>query len=196
MQRFLWTIGSLSLVIIVITNINYNAARVEQMLSAASESWQSVTLPFHVARLSARDPDTALVMPVEGVRVRQVADTWGAPRSGGRKHEGQDIFAERGTPIFSATDGYVLSVGEGGLGGKKIFVLGAGGRRYYYAHLDAFAEELRAGDRVTPQTLLGYVGNTGNAATTPPHLHFGVYGSGGALDPLPLIVEREVLSEN
>ena len=196
MKGFLWTLAALSLFVIVATNINYNAPSVQRALSATSDIWQKATLPVNMARLSAQDPDTVLVMPVEGVRVRQVADTWGAPRSGGRKHEGQDIFAERGTPIFSATDGYMLSAGEGGLGGKKIFVLGAGGRRYYYAHLDAFAEDLSAGDRVTTQTLLGFVGNTGNAATTPPHLHFGVYGSGGALNPLPLITEREVLSEN
>ncbi|MGH9943231.1 MAG: M23 family peptidase, partial [Pyrinomonadaceae bacterium] len=64
----------------------------------------SVTLPFKVAMLYARAPDQALVLPVDGVRIKQIADTWHAPRSGGRLHEGQDIFAKRGTPVRSATE--------------------------------------------------------------------------------------------
>jgi murein DD-endopeptidase MepM/ murein hydrolase activator NlpD len=127
---------------------------------------------------------------VRGVRVRQVANTWGAERSEGRRHEGQDIFAPKGTPVYSATEGYVWRVGQNRLGGNVVYVVGAGGRGYYYAHLDAFAPEISAGDYVTPETVLGYVGTTGNAAGTPPHLHFGVYAPGGAINPLPLLVDR------
>ncbi len=137
-----------------------------------------------------KEPDARLAMPVKGIRTKQIADTWGAARSNGRAHSGQDIFAKRGTPVFSATEGYVLRVGESDLGGKVVFVLGAGGRRYYYAHLDDFAPELKAGDFVTTDTLLGYVGTTGNAKNTPPHLHFGVYGTSGALNPLTLLADR------
>lgn len=154
------------------------------------ETVDSLSLPFHLAVLSMREPDGQLAMPVSGVRVRQVADTWGAPRDGSRQHAGQDIFAPRGTPVYSATEGYVLRVGESPRGGKTVFVLGAGGRRYYYAHLDAHAEGLAAGDYVTPDSLLGYVGTTGNARGTPPHLHFGVYMTGGAINPLPLLTDR------
>jgi peptidoglycan LD-endopeptidase LytH len=143
-----------------------------------------------MALLSFREPDARLAMPVSGVKKKQVADTWGAARSGGRGHSGQDIFAKRGTPVYSATEGYVLRVGENDLGGKVVFVYGAGGRRYYYAHLDAFAPDLKAGDYVSTETLLGFVGSTGNAKNTPPHLHFGVYGSGGAVNPLPLLTDR------
>lgn len=140
-------------------------------------------------------PDSHLLMPVRGVRVKQVANTFGASRSGGRSHEGQDIFAPKGTPIYSATEGLVTRMGYGELGGLYVYVLGPGGRWYYYAHLDAYAPTLKEGDRVTPQSLLGYVGNTGNARTTPAHLHFGVYGSGWSADervinPLPLLVDR------
>lgn len=157
-------------------------------------------------RLLAQPPDSKLLMPVRGIRVRQVADTFMAPRPGGRLHEGQDIFAPRGTPIHSATEGLVIRMGYGQLGGLYVMVLGPGGRRYYYAHLDQHADGLQEGDRVTPQTLQGYVGNTGNARTTPPHLHFGVYGSWWRSDervvnPLPLLVDRnwqnlEALEEN
>lgn len=135
-------------------------------------------------------------MPVQGVRVRQVANTFGAPRSGGRKHEGQDIFAPKGTPIFSATQGIVLRKGNGELGGLYVMVMGAGGRRYYYAHLNAYAPGLEEGQIIDTQTLLGYVGNTGNARTTPPHLHFGVYGAmrlgePRVIDPLTLLEDRD-----
>jgi murein DD-endopeptidase MepM/ murein hydrolase activator NlpD len=78
-------------------------------------------------------------------------------------------------------------LGENALGGNTVFVLGAGGRNYYYAHLDSYAEGLAVGDYVTPGTALGYVGTTGNAAGAAPHLHFGVYTRGGAVDPLPLL---------
>lgn len=143
-----------------------------------------------MAWLFSAAPDERIAMPVKGVRIKQVADTWGAARSEGRRHSGQDIFAKRGTPVYSATSGYVLRVGEGNLGGKSVFVLGAGGRRYYYAHLDDFAADLKAGDFVTTSSLLGYVGNTGNAVNTPPHLHFGVYGTGSAINPLTLLTDR------
>lgn len=147
-------------------------------------------LPLEVARLYAREPDARLAMPVEGVRVARVGDSWHAPRSGGRLHEGQDIFAGKGTAVRSATEGYVVGVGQNKLGGNVVWITGAGGRTYYYAHLDSFAPGLAVGDYVTPDSVLGYVGTTGNAAGAAPHLHFGVYSQGGALDPRPLLADR------
>jgi murein DD-endopeptidase MepM/ murein hydrolase activator NlpD len=144
-----------------------------------------------VAQLYTKDPDKKLAMPVQDVSTKQVSNTWHAPRDGGRLHEGQDIFAPRGTPILSATEGYVVNIGENSLGGQTVSVIGAGGRIYYYAHLEAYAPHLAEGDYVSTQTLLGYVGTTGNAAGTPPHLHFGVYESTrGAMNPLPLLSDR------
>lgn len=143
------------------------------------------------------EPDTRLLHPVDGTRVAHTADTWGAARGGGRAHEGQDIFAPAGTPVRSATHGYVWRIGEQIIGGKTVTVIGGGGRRYYYAHLSEYAD-IHEGQRVTPDTVVGYVGTTGNAAATPPHLHFGVYESWRdgepchweAVDPLPLLVDR------
>ncbi|HEX5704331.1 MAG TPA: M23 family metallopeptidase [Pyrinomonadaceae bacterium] len=144
-----------------------------------------------IAQLYAAAPDERLAMPVAGVSKSKVSDSWLAPRSGGeRQHQGQDIFAPRGTPVLSATDGYVVRVGENRLGGKTVSVMGAGGRMYYYAHLDAYAPNLGLGEYVTPKTVLGFVGTTGNAAGTPPHLHFGVYSTKGAINPLPMLSER------
>ena len=128
-----------------------------------------------VAKLYTQEPDSRIAMPFQDVTKRQVADTWGAPRGVGRRHEGQDIFAPRGTPILSATNGYVYKIGENNLGGQTVSVIGSGGRVYYYAHLDSYAPGLEVGDRVSKRTVLGYVGTTGNAQGTPPHLHFGVY---------------------
>jgi murein DD-endopeptidase MepM/ murein hydrolase activator NlpD len=96
--------------------------------------------------------------------------------------------------VLSATEGYVMNVGENRLGGLTVSVVGDGGRVYYYAHLDAYAANLATGDYVTDQTLLGYVGNTGNAQGTPPHLHFGVYQGTGAINPLPLLANRQPMT--
>jgi murein DD-endopeptidase MepM/ murein hydrolase activator NlpD len=149
----------------------------------------------HVAQLYTREPDKKLAMPVQDVEKKAIANTWHAPRDGGRLHEGQDIFAPRGTPIFAAADGYVARIGDNSLGGQTVSVIGAGGRTYYYAHLESYAPHLAEGDYVTTQTLLGYVGTTGNAAGTPPHLHFGVYEPGGAMNPLPLLSDRPKLEK-
>ena len=150
------------------------------------------TLLFYVrvAKLYTQAPDTKLAMPLKNVSKRAVADTWHAPRGDGRLHEGQDIFAPRGSPIFSATTGYVFKVGENNLGGQTVSVIGPGGRIYYYAHLDRYAPGLNVGDSVTTRTVLGYVGTTGNAQGTPPHLHFGIYTLNGAINPLPLLTDR------
>jgi murein DD-endopeptidase MepM/ murein hydrolase activator NlpD len=143
-----------------------------------------------VAHLYTQEPDRQIAMPLEDVTKRQIADTWGAPRGVGRTHEGQDIFAPKGTPILSATNGYIYKIGENNLGGQTVSVISAGGRVYYYAHLDRYAPGLEVGDRVTTRTVLGYVGTTGNAVGTPPHLHFGVYTTTGAINPLPLLTDR------
>jgi murein DD-endopeptidase MepM/ murein hydrolase activator NlpD len=143
-----------------------------------------------LAKLYTQTPEARIAMPLEDVSKRQVADTWHAPRGVGRRHQGQDIFAPRGTPILSATRGYVYRIGENNLGGQTVSVIGAGGRVYYYAHLDRYAPGLEVGDRVNTRTVLGFVGTTGNARGTPPHLHFGVYTLTGAINPLPLLNDR------
>ena len=140
----------------------------------------------YAIRLGTLPAPAALPVPVAGVKPVQLVDTWGGARSGGRKHEGIDIFARRGTPVLSATEGIVLDVGTNPLGGQVVWVLGPGGQRHYYAHLDRYGD-VRAGTRVAPGTIVGYVGNTGNAATTPPHLHYGIYTVSGAIDPYPLL---------
>ena len=147
---------------------------------------ETTTRPFRYASLLAKAPEEKIRIPIRDLKRSQITNTWGAPRGDDRKHQGQDLFAKRGTPVHSATDGYVWRIGESNLGGNTVWVIGAGGRVYYYAHLDRYAENLKAGDAVTTESVIGYVGNTGNAKGTPPHLHFGVYTSTGAIDPLGL----------
>ena len=157
---------------------------------AAGRIADGMILYVHIAGLYAKSPDTNLSMPLKDVKKSQIANTWGAARGEGRSHEGQDIFAPRGTPILSATSGYVVKIGEDNLGGHTVSVVGDGGRKYYYAHLDSYARNLEVGDYVTRTTVLGYVGSTGNADGTPPHLHFGIYTTTGAINPLPLLKDR------
>ena len=147
---------------------------------------KTVVAPFRYAALLAKEPEATIQIPIRSVKAKQIADTFHAPRGEDRLHQGQDIFAPRETPVYSATEGYVWRIQENCLGGNIVWVLGAGGRVYYYAHLDRYAPELEVGDQVTIDTILGFVGNTGNAKGTPPHLHFGVYTTGGAINPLPL----------
>jgi murein DD-endopeptidase MepM/ murein hydrolase activator NlpD len=148
--------------------------------------WPPLRHPIALARLVSAAPPASLPVPVEGVRARQIADTWGGARSGGRKHQGVDIFARRGTPVTSATDGLVLRVGTLSLGGQIVAVLGPGGHVHYYAHLDRFGA-FATGDFVREGDVLGYVGDTGNAKGTPPHLHYGLYTARGAVNPHPLL---------
>jgi murein DD-endopeptidase MepM/ murein hydrolase activator NlpD len=139
--------------------------------------------PIAAARMIGSTPRAQLPVPVAGVRPRELRDTWNGPRSGGRKHRGIDIFARRGTPIRSTTRGIVATVGTNRLGGRIVRILGPGGEWHYYAHLESFGE-IREGDVIAAGTVVGYVGDSGNARGTPPHLHYGIYRlHGGAMNP-------------
>lgn len=139
------------------------------------------------ARLSVQDIPS-LAFPVAAVSDRAAQSFWGADRDGGRrKHEGVDIFADRGTDLLAVADGRISRVKEGGLGGKVVWLwLEAEALSVYYAHLDE--QLVEEGDLVRTGDVVGTVGNTGNARTTPAHLHFGIYPGGGkAVDPWPFI---------
>jgi murein DD-endopeptidase MepM/ murein hydrolase activator NlpD len=159
------------------------------LLLFAAWAWRQpfMARPRALWELSRMPPPTSLPVPVQGVAPRQIAATFGAPRGSDRRHEGLDIFAARGTPVRSATRGIVIAIRDRGLGGRQVWVLGPAGERHYYAHLDDWAPALAEGEVIEAGTPLGTVGNTGNARTTPPHLHYGIYGGDGALDPLPRI---------
>ena len=111
------------------------------------------------------------------------ADTWGAPRSGGRRHQGVDMIGTRGIPVLAVVDG-VAEARQNVLGGTTIWLTGVDGNGYYYAHLDGY---LKLGS-VTAGTPIGIVGQTGNAQFSIPHLHFEVHpGEGPAVNPYPTV---------
>ncbi|NIR44238.1 MAG: peptidoglycan DD-metalloendopeptidase family protein [Gemmatimonadetes bacterium] len=135
----------------------------------------------------------SLHFPVYGRDATAIGSRYGDGRDGGRRrHEGLDIFAPRGTPVIAAAAGVVRSTRDNRLGGNVVWLRDEFGQTHYYAHLDT--QLVRRGQRVTVGDTLGLVGNSGNARSTPPHLHFGLYRRGSydpypALEPLPTTTE-------
>jgi len=129
----------------------------------------------------------SLAFPIHSKNSKNIQSYWGDGRdNNARKHEGVDIFGSFRSPVLASANGTVTRVNENNLGGKVVW-LRPGGKDYtiYYAHLDeqiaTEGQEVKIGDT------LGLMGNTGNARTTPTHLHFGIYTFGGAINPLPFI---------
>lgn len=155
--------------------------------------WIALAPPVREAwwriELLRAEPPRALPVPVDGVEPGDLADSWGASRPGGRRHEGIDIFARRRTPIRATTRGIVARRGPNPLGGRTVTILGPGGWRHYYAHLQSYAGESK-GDRVEAGQVVGYVGTSGDAPPNAPHLHYGIYTRDGPIDPYPLLTAR------
>jgi murein DD-endopeptidase MepM/ murein hydrolase activator NlpD len=125
--------------------------------------------------------DGTIVCPVQGVSA--YGDSWGAPRSGGRRHQGVDMIAPTGTPLQAVIGGFVTQK-DNRLGGITISLQGDNGNRYYYAHLSAYEG---VDGRVEVGQVIGYVGDTGNA-TGIPHLHFEIRPNGGVpVNPYPSV---------
>ena len=140
---------------------------------------------------------TGLLLPVKGVLLGKVEDSFDAPRDDGRRHDAVDILAPRGTPILAATDGTVLRIGTNTLGGNVIWMVDPDERfAFYYAHIDRYARGIKQGDRIGRGTVIGYVGTTGNSPRHVPHLHFQLmrisdikrWSSGTPLNPLPFLM--------
>ena len=125
----------------------------------------------------------AFVFPVAGPH--SYVNSFGAPRSGGRSHQGCDIMAARGTPVVACVSGTISSTGSGGIGGITIH-LKANGTNYYYAHLDGIAGGIGGGVSVSAGQVIGYVGNTGNASGGACHLHFEIRPGGSRSIHTPL----------
>lgn len=136
------------------------------------------------------DPIRLLSMPILfGVSVRDISPNFGDPRSGGRTHLGEDIIATKGTPIVSPTQAVVLRTEVGPSEGNAVYTANPGGETYVYMHLDRFGEGVKSGTVLSPGALIGYVGDTGNAAGGPAHLHFEVHNASSTpIDPFPLLV--------
>ncbi len=129
------------------------------------------------------------VFPVDGET--EFIDSWGYARMSGTAsahwHQGTDVFAREGTPLVAAETGVLFRVGQASLGGNKLWVRGDSGVEYYYAHLSAFADGMTDGKRVNAGDVVGFVGDTGNARGTSPHLHFEIHKDGSPINPYPLL---------
>lgn len=146
-----------------------------------------VTLWTELVR--ARQP---FAVPVEGIAATAVPPSFHAPRDGGRLHQGVDILARRGTRVHSIAWGVVVGIETQPHGGKVVWVLGRGAMLIFYAHLEEWAKGLHVGQIVEEGTILGKVGDTGNARGIP-HLHFETRPAAtvfAPIDPLLIIGER------
>lgn len=124
-------------------------------------------------------PAPGWICPVVGARY---FNDWGFPRSGGRFHQGNDLFAPRGTEIRAPVSG-VVDLKSGTIGGLQFWMEGDDGNLYIGTHLDAFG----AGGRVQAGEVIGYVGDSGNAIGSSPHLHFEIHVSGSPVNPYPTL---------
>jgi len=148
-----------------------------------------------VVALDGNKEQDVLVPVLFGVAPGDIENTWGYTRSGGRMHTGADIVVPRGELVVSPTEAVVTKVGYDNKGGNYVITANPGGEQFYYAHLDAVAEDLIAGSVLVPGDLIGYVGNTGNARDRAPHLHFSIYYRGIARDPHPRLTHVFTLAE-
>lgn len=164
----------------VVEHLNRQQADLESSLTALGREYESV-------RRRVDDAESGFAFPVRAPF--SFVDTFGAPRAGHRKHQGIDIFAAKGTPLYAVVDGVIEDKAVNTLGGNKLWLRSpSDGWKYYYAHLSGYAEGVYNGARIKKGQVIGYVGNTGNARTTPPHVHFESHPpSQGAANPYPIL---------
>lgn len=162
-----------------------NAAAKAGTTSSTSPSTSPATSPTTSPVTSP--PAGSILFPMP--KTCKFWDTWGAPRSGGRKHQGVDIMASSGTSLYAVQTGTITkkqSAYPGSLAGNALWLTTADGTYYFYAHLSGFADGIGVGSKVTGGQTIGYVGKTGNASV--PHLHFEVHPKGGsAVNPYPIV---------
>lgn len=146
------------------------------ILSVSGEAPRAaVRPPERAVTQDVRDPirPRELIVPIKGVGVAGLVDTWGAPRDGGRRHEGIDIIVPSWTPVRAAASGTIVKLFSSSRGGVTVYQRDTSGRLIlYYAHLNGYVPGLREGMQVEQGQEIAFVGQTGNA--TVPHLHFEV----------------------
>ncbi|MEK7079984.1 MAG: peptidoglycan DD-metalloendopeptidase family protein [Patescibacteria group bacterium] len=149
--------------------------------------------------INALDDNEVEDLPIPvllGVSLASISPNFGDPRDGGdRDHEGEDILAPKDDYIVSPTDAVVISMGSGDSSGNYVYTANPGDETFVYMHLDKFAEGLKSGTVLKPGDLIGYVGDTGNAAGGPTHLHFEIRHNRTPMDPFPRLDREFTLKE-
>lgn len=149
----------------------------------------------------ARAGESGLLIPVQGMAAKDLADTFTDARSEGRSHDAIDIMAAAGTPVLAVADGHVEKLFDSKRGGLTVYQFEPSGQyAYYYAHLQRYAAGLAEKQQITRGQVIGYVGSTGNASPDGPHLHFAIFElgperrwwEGTALNPYPLLAGKTV----
>lgn len=169
--------------------------------AAAAQAPPSPTTPAALVAPAVADQphNGALLVPVLGIKARQLSDTFNETRGGKRQHEALDILAPRGTPVIAADDGRIVKLFTSIPGGLTIYQFDPGERlAYYYAHLEGYAAGVAEGKQVKRGEVIGYVGTSGNANPATPHLHFAIFElgpdkrwwKGTAINPYPLLTGR------
>ena len=160
-----------------------NEKKVEDARIKRQQAEQSASRP---GAAGGAPPASApgFICPVQGGA--SFIDSWGFPRSGGRSHKGVDMFAPRGTPVVAVVDGRI-KFSSNSLGGLSTHLYADNGTVYYYTHLDGHPSNISSGQRVEKGTIVGFVGNSGNARYTSPHNHFEIRPNGKAVNPYPTV---------
>ncbi len=156
--------------------------------AAAARAQSTGSLPYlpSASEIAVLPGGVSHVFPVQGGA--RYSDDWMAPRAGGRVHQGIDLFNDTGTPLVAVADGTLFRVGYNGLGGWRFWLRDSAGTEFYYAHLSAFAPAAKEGATVKQGTVLGFIGTSGDARGTPPHVHFEIHpGGGGPVRPFPIV---------
>lgn len=176
-----------------------------RVFAQASGEAQSLRVALEAAEKRVREEEAkqrrdqaaargGVICPIDPV---WFSNDWGYPRSGGRTHKGNDLFADRGTPIIAMadatirnidrTDTYVPGTSRGDLGGISISYWLDAGEYWYFSHLESIEPGLSEGQAIAMGQVIGYVGTSGNAYNTPPHAHVGRYVGGTAVNPYPTL---------
>lgn len=145
----------------------------------------SVALPQRAGNVSSAGRFARFTLPVTPAGF---ADTWGAARSGGRRHQGTDVMSPCGAPVVAVTDGSIQRLASSGAGGTSLYLRASNGDVFFYAHLRGYAGGVSAGKSVTAGQVIASNGNSGNARGGPCHVHFEWHPSGGRpVNPYPLL---------
>jgi murein DD-endopeptidase MepM/ murein hydrolase activator NlpD len=190
--------------------VKQRAARLPASPAVTAQPVSAVALAVPTSTIAAKDKAEKgdvlqqlamrrLAMPVQGFDPRNLQDNFNDMRGGVRRHEALDIMAARGTPVIAVDDGAVAKLFRSIAGGITVYQFDPSQNFiYYYAHLDSYRDGLKEGEVVRRGDVIGYVGSTGNAPASAPHLHFTMFElgpdrkwwRGKAMNPYPFLVAR------